>query len=67
MSDPQPHDETSWTDEIVAEARSAREQLLADAGNDLQKLADGVCRRQEASGRAAVTFQRRAPAKEASA
>jgi hypothetical protein len=58
MPDPQANDETSWTDEIVAEVRRAREQLLAASDFDLK---------QEASGRAPVTFHRRAPAKEASA
>jgi hypothetical protein len=67
MPDPQANDETSWTDEIVAEVRRAREQLLAAADYDLKKLADRLSRQQEASGRAAVTFLRRAPAKEASA
>jgi hypothetical protein len=60
-------DEQPWTDEIVTEVRSAREQLFAACDYDLEKLADRLCQAQKASGRAAVTFPRRVPAKEVSA
>jgi hypothetical protein len=66
MVQPQ-RDEQPWTDEIVAEVRSAREQLFAACDNDLEKLADRLRQSQKASGRAVVTFPRRRPAKEASA
>jgi hypothetical protein len=61
------HDEQPWTDEIVAEVRSAREQLFAACDYDLEKLADRLRRAQKASSRAVVTFPRRMPAKEVSA
>lgn len=57
------HDEHPWTDEIVAEVRSAREQLFAACGYDLKKLAERLREAQEASGRAIVTYPRRKPAK----
>ena len=60
-------DDQPWTDEIVAEVRSAREQLFAACDYDLQKLADRLRQAQTASGRAVVTFPRRMPAKEVSA
>jgi len=60
-------DEQPWTDEIVAEVRSAREQLFAACDYDLEKLADRLRRAQKASSRAVVTFPRRMPAKEVSA
>lgn len=56
-------DDQPWTDEIVAEVRSAREQLFAACDYDLEKLADRLRQAQKASGRAAVTFPRRMPAK----
>ena len=59
--------EKPWTDEIVAEVRSAREQLFAACDYDLENLADRLRRAQKASGRAVVTFPRRMPAKEGSA
>lgn len=54
-------DEQPWTDEIVAEVRSAREQLFAECGYDLRKLAERLRAAQEASGRAVVTYRRRKP------
>lgn len=60
-------DEQPWTDDIVAEVRSAREQLFAACNYDLEKLADRLRQAQKASGHAVVTFPRRAPAKEVSA
>ena len=60
-------DEQPWTDEIVAEVRSSRKQLFAACDYDLEKLADRLRQAQKASGRAAVTFPRRMPAKEVSA
>ena len=59
--------EQPWTDEIVAEVRSAREQLFAACDYDLEKLADRLRRAQKASGQAVVTFPRRMPAKNVSA
>jgi hypothetical protein len=52
-----------WTDEIVAEVRSAREQLFAECGNDLKTLAGRLRAAQEASGRPAVTYPKRNPPK----
>ena len=60
-------DEQPWTDEIVAEVRSAREQLCAACDYDLEKLAERLRQNQKVSGRAVVTFPRRMPAKEVSA
>ena len=60
-------DEQPWTDEIVAEVRSAREQLFAACDYDLEKLAERLRQDQKVSGRAVVTFPRRMPAKEVSA
>ena len=60
-------DEQPWTDEIVAEVRSAREQLFAACDYDLEKLAERLRQNQKVSGRAVVTFSRRMPAKEVSA
>lgn len=61
------HDEQPWTDEIVTEVRSAREQLFAACGYDLKKLAQRLREAQETSGRAVVTYPRRDPAKPVSA
>ena len=66
MVDPQ-RNEQPWTDEIVAEVRSAREQLFAACDYDLEKLAERLRQNQKVSGRAVVTFPRRMPAKEVSA
>jgi hypothetical protein len=60
-------DEQPWTDEIVAEVRSAREQLFAACDYDLEKLADRLRQAEKASGRAVVTFPKRMPTKEVSA
>jgi len=60
-------DEQPWIDEIVAEVRSAREQLFAACDYDLEKLAERLRQNQKVSGRAVVTFPRRMPAKEVSA
>ena len=60
-------DEQPWTDEIVAEVRSAREQLFAACDYDLEKLAERLRQNQKVSGRAVVTFPRRMPAKAGSA
>ena len=60
-------DEQPWIDEIVAEVRSAREQLFAACDYDLEKLADRLRRAQKASGRVVVTFPRRMPGKGVSA
>jgi len=60
-------DEQPWTDEIVAEVRSAREQLFAACDYDLEKLAERLRQNQKVSGRAVVTFPRRMPAKAVSA
>jgi hypothetical protein len=59
--------EQPWIDEIVAEVRSAREQLFAAYDFDLEKLAERLRQNQKVSGRAVVTFPRRMPAKEVSA
>ena len=37
MANP-PRNDEPWTDEIVAEVRSAREQLFAECGYDLKTL-----------------------------
>ena len=50
-----------WTDEIVAEVRSARERLFAACDHDLKKLAERLRAAHEASGRAAVTYPKRKP------
>ena len=55
------HHEQPWTDEIVAEVRAAREQLLAACDYDLKELAERLRASQKASGRAAVTYLRRMP------
>ena len=60
-------DEQPWIDEIVAEVRSAREQLFAACDYDLEKLAKRLRQNQKVSGRAVVTFPRRMPAKAVSA
>ncbi len=60
-------DEQPWTDEIVTEVRSIRDKLFAACDYDLEKLADHLRQTQKESGRAAVTFPRRKPAKELSA
>ena len=59
-------DEHPWTDEIVAEVRSTREQLFAACDYDLEKLADRLRQAQQASDRGVVSFPKRTPAKEAS-
>lgn len=56
-------EEQPWTDEIVAEVRSAREELFAACGYDLKKFAERLRAAQEASGRAAVTYPKRKPQK----
>jgi hypothetical protein len=56
-------DEQPWTDEIVAEVRSAREQLFSASGCDLRKFAERLRATQQASGRTAVTYARRKPSK----
>ena len=56
-------DEQPWTDEIVAEVRAAREQLFAACNYDLRKLAERLRASHEASGRVAVTYPKRKPAK----
>lgn len=66
MVNPQ-RDERPWTDEIVAEVRSARERLFAACDYDLEKLAERLRQDQEGSGRVVVTFPRRIPSKEVSA
>jgi hypothetical protein len=60
-------EEQPWTDEIVAEVRSAREQLFAACDYDLDKLADRLRQAEKASDRVIVTFPRRMPTKEVSA
>lgn len=60
MPHPQRHQQR-WTDEIVAEVRSARERLFAECDYDLKKLSERLRAAQEASGRAVVTYQRRIP------
>ncbi len=52
-----------WTDGIVAEVRAAREQLLADCGHDLGRLAERLRAKEAASGRASVAHPRREPPK----
>ena len=56
-------DEQPWTDEIVAEVRSAREQLFAACDYDLKKFAERLRAAQEAGGRAAMTYPKRKPQK----
>jgi len=56
-------DTKPWKDEIVAEVRSAREQLFAACGYDLETLADRLRQDQRARGRAAVSYPKRAPSK----
>jgi hypothetical protein len=41
---------------ILNEIRAAREALMAEAGNDLNKLVELLRARQEASGREVVSF-----------
>jgi hypothetical protein len=55
--------EQPWTDQIVAEVRSARERLFAASDYDLKKFAERLRAAQEASGRTAVTYPRRIPPK----
>ena len=43
-----------WVDPIVAEVRTAREALLADAGYDLHVLCERLRARQDAAGRKVV-------------
>ena len=62
MPDPQ-RDGLPWIDEIVAEVRQAREQIFAECNYDLHKLAERLRGAQEASGRSAVTYPRKAPQK----
>jgi hypothetical protein len=62
MANP-PRNDEPWTDEIVAEVRSAREQLFAECGYDLKTLAERLRVAQEASGRPAVTYPKRNPPK----
>ena len=45
-------DQQPWTDEIVAEVRAAREQLLAACDHDLGKLVERLRATQDASARA---------------
>ncbi|HTS53520.1 MAG TPA: hypothetical protein VMH26_09630 [Burkholderiales bacterium] len=56
-------EEQPWADEIVAEVRSAREELFAASGYDLKKFAERLRAAQEASGRAAVTYPKPKPQK----
>jgi hypothetical protein len=56
-------DEQPWTDKIVAEVRSAREQLFAACDYDLKRLAERLRAAQDASGRATVTYSSRKPSK----
>jgi hypothetical protein len=55
--------EQPWTDPIVEEVRNTRENLLAECGYDLEKLAVHLRERQRAGGREAVTLPPRAPSK----
>jgi hypothetical protein len=50
-----------WRDAIVEEVRAARIALLAEAGYDLDRLAERLRMEQAASGRRVVTFPPRAP------
>ena len=43
-----------WVDPIVAEVRTAREALLADAGYDLHVLCERLREKQAAAGRKVV-------------
>ncbi len=43
-----------WTDPIVAEVRTVREELLAAAHYDLQELCEQLRVRQESEGRSVV-------------
>ena len=54
-------DERPWTDEIVAEVRSAREQLFAACDYDLKKFAERLRAAQAAAGRVAMTYPKRKP------
>lgn len=49
-------DETE-EDEIVAEVRAVRQQLLADAGGDLRKLFDSLKTTEGHDGREVVTLR----------
>lgn len=56
-------DRQPWTDEIVAEVRAAREQLLAACDHDLSKLVERLRATQDASARAVVTYPKRKPSR----
>ena len=64
MTQPE-QDVKPWKDEIVAEVRSAREQLFACCDYDLEKLADRLRHDESARGRPTVTYPKRAPSREA--
>jgi hypothetical protein len=55
--------ETPWSDEIVAEVRRVREQLLADCDNDLLKLVALANRSQSQRGVNSVSYPRKVPKK----
>lgn len=52
-----------WTDPIVEEVRSAREELLAGCDFDLEKLTAALRERQRSGGRKEVTLPPREPSK----
>ena len=55
-------DETGcWVDQIVAEVRAARSDLLASAENDLRKLVERLRQEQAQSGRRVVSRPPRTP------
>lgn len=47
-------DAEPWVDQIVADVRTAREALLAEAGHDLRVLCRRLRERQSAAGRKIV-------------
>jgi hypothetical protein len=50
-----------WTDEIVEEVRRVREAHSATHGHDLRRIVQDLRRRQDASGKEAVSLQPRPP------
>ena len=50
-----------WVDQIVAEVRAARAELLGSAGHDLEKLVERLRQEQAQSGHRVVSLPPRAP------
>jgi hypothetical protein len=50
-----------WKDEIVEEVRTARNQIGAEFGHDLQRIVKSLRKMQVASGHKVVTLEPRPP------